>query len=137
MTSLRRWGIAVVVLGLAGATIGAVLLRGGSDDAAYRDVAPSTVAAVVDDADVWLVNVHTPYEGEIPGTDAFIPYTDIARSDDLPGDKDAEVIVYCRSGRMSAQAASSLVQLGYTNVLNMTGGFDRWENEGRELITRS
>ena len=120
------------------ATVGVVVVRGGSGGNGYRDVGTAEVAAIVDDADVWVVNVHTPYEGELPGTDAFVPYTEVGGSGaDLPEDRAAEIVVYCKTGRMSAQAANSLVDLGYTNVSNMVGGFDQWQSEGRGLITRS
>jgi molybdopterin/thiamine biosynthesis adenylyltransferase/rhodanese-related sulfurtransferase len=46
-------------------------------------------------------------------------------------DHDAEVVVYCAGGTRSAFAARTLAELGYTNVVSMAGGFNRWKDEGR------
>ena len=46
-------------------------------------------------------------------------------------DRDTPVLVYCAGGNRSAFAAETLGQLGYTNVLSMAGGFNKWKNEGR------
>jgi molybdopterin/thiamine biosynthesis adenylyltransferase len=47
-------------------------------------------------------------------------------------DRDQEIVVYCAGGVRSAFAASTLQELGYTNVLSMAGGFGKWKDEGRE-----
>jgi molybdopterin/thiamine biosynthesis adenylyltransferase/rhodanese-related sulfurtransferase len=46
-------------------------------------------------------------------------------------DKDAPVVVYCAGGVRSAFAAQTLGELGYTNVVSLIGGFNRWKDEGR------
>lgn len=43
-------------------------------------------------------------------------------------DKDAEILVYCRSGRRSAIAANALINMGYTNVFDF-GGINDWPYE--------
>ncbi len=49
------------------------------------------------------------------------------RSDNLlPVDMDAHIMIYCRSGSMSSVSANELVQLGYTNIWNLDGGFNAW-----------
>lgn len=45
-------------------------------------------------------------------------------------DKNRPVIVYCASGVRSAFATKSLLELGYTDVVNMGGGFDAWKGAG-------
>ena len=50
-------------------------------------------------------------------------------------DHDAPVVVYCAGGIRSAFAAKTLAELGYTDVVSMAGGFDRWKDEGRDWIT--
>jgi len=45
-------------------------------------------------------------------------------------DKDTVIIVYCASGVRSANAADTLIDLGYTNVYNLDGGLI---NRGAEL----
>ncbi|MGK2956803.1 MAG: molybdopterin-synthase adenylyltransferase MoeB [Acidimicrobiales bacterium] len=47
-------------------------------------------------------------------------------------DRDVPVVVYCAGGTRSAFAADTLQQLGYTNVVSVIGGFNKWKNEGRE-----
>ena len=87
------------------------------------------------DKDFPLINTHIPYEGEIEGTDDFIAYNEIGQSlDRLPADKSAKVVLYCRSGNMSADAAEILVSLGYSNVYNLSGGMIAWREAGYPLL---
>lgn len=85
--------------------------------------------------DFLLVNVHIPYEGEIANTDLFLPYNEIEQNlSKLPQNKNARIVLYCRSGHMSAIAANTLVGLGFTNLWNLDGGMIKWEAQGLEVI---
>ena len=46
-------------------------------------------------------------------------------------DHDAHLVVYCAGGTRSAFAADTLDQLGYTDVVSVVGGFNKWKDEGR------
>lgn len=48
-------------------------------------------------------------------------------------DRDQEVVVYCASGVRSLLAASTLQEMGFSNVKSMAGGFAAWKAEGREV----
>jgi rhodanese-related sulfurtransferase len=101
----------------------------------YKDITVEELQAIVAERDPFLVNVHIPFEGDLPGTDGSIRFDEIAQHlDELPSDKDAEIILYCRSGRMSEESATVLTSLGYTNVSNLVGGFRAWEAAGLEVI---
>ncbi len=50
-------------------------------------------------------------------------------------DKDKPVIIYCAGGVRSAFAAKTLTDLGYSDVVSVIGGFNRWKDEGREWRT--
>ncbi|MBI3955833.1 rhodanese-like domain-containing protein [Candidatus Gottesmanbacteria bacterium] len=85
-----------------------------------------------------FINVHTPYEGEIARTDTFIAYDQmVEQSASLPKDKNAPIILYCKTGRMSGEALPVLIKLGYTNVRHLTGGMDAWQKAGGKLINLS
>ena len=100
----------------------------------YTNISPEELWNMMKEKDFILVNVHVPYEGEIPGTDLFIPYNEIsANLDKLPG-KDSKIVLYCMSGRMSSIAARTLVELGYTMVFNLEGGMLAWNEKGLPLI---
>jgi len=43
---------------------------------------------------------------------------------------DRQIIVFCRSGARAALAAATLADLGFTDVLNMTGGLTAWKEAG-------
>ena len=67
-------------------------------------------------------------EGHIPNA-ILIPYTEIEnKAEEMLPDKDAQILVYCRSGRRSKIASESLSKLGYTNVKEF-GGIIDWPYE--------
>jgi len=102
----------------------------------YTDISVRQLADLLKKKDFVLVNVHVPYESELPQTDLFVPYDQIAQNlDKLPA-KDAAIVLYCRSGSMSTSAAKELAALGYTNVLEVDGGFNAWRAAGYELIKK-
>lgn len=86
--------------------------------------------------EVFLLNTHTPYEGEIVGTDLIIEDWENIHlyESSLPANKDTPILVYCRSGRMSASAAEQLVALGYQNVFDLDGGMIAWTASGHDLV---
>ena len=99
-----------------------------------RDIAPADLATVLDNQDIVLIDTHIPEQERIPGTDAFIPYNEIEQSlAKLPKDKNAPIVVYCRSGNMSTQATKIMMDMGYTNVYNLAGGTKAWAAAGYSL----
>ena len=84
-----------------------------------------------------LINVHVPYEGELQGTDLFLPFDQVQGSPRLPRAKTTELVIYCRSGRMSELAARALVRRGYTNVRELRGGMNAWTAAGFGLNVAS
>jgi phage shock protein E len=108
-----------------------------ADGGRYLDITPEAFRTRLETpGNYLLVNTHIPYEGELPGTELFLPFDQVDQLKDLlPRDKATEILVYCRSGRMSTLAAETLVKLGYTNVKNLVGGMIAWEATGYTLET--
>ena len=76
-----------------------------------------------------LVDVRTAEEyasGHLPGA-VNIPY-DVIGSDVPTADKDALVILYCRSGNRSGIAKRTLDSKGYSRVEDF-GGIGRWRGD--------
>jgi rhodanese-related sulfurtransferase len=105
-------------------------VSGGS----YTDVFVTELQTMLANKDFTFVNVHIPFEGDIANTDLSIAYNEIEQNlGQLPADKDAKIVLYCRSDRMSRIAAETLVSLDYTNVWNLDGGMVAWEQAGLPL----
>lgn len=67
-------------------------------------------------------------EGFIPGTDFNIDFRQIQnRHQELRSELDSHIVVYCQSGHRSNIAAETLMRLGYTNVYNVEGSMNAWE----------
>ena len=111
-----------------------VKVSGGS----YRNVGSGELWRIMlQKKDFPLINVHIPYEGELPQTDAFIPYEEVEKHlDKLPRSRDAKIVLYCMSGRMSAIAAETMVRLGYRNVWNLKEGMREWQKKGFPLLDK-
>jgi len=91
-------------------------------------ISPSEFAERVREENAFIVDVHTPEQTHIPGTDAVIPFDRIqANTDKLPTDKSVPIFVYCRSGSMSATAAEEIAGLGFTNVYDLAGGTNAYK----------
>jgi rhodanese-related sulfurtransferase len=52
----------------------------------------------------------------------------------LSGARDRQVILYCATSGRSAMAAAVLQMMGFKNVLNLAGGYARWEAEGKPQV---
>jgi molybdopterin/thiamine biosynthesis adenylyltransferase/rhodanese-related sulfurtransferase len=98
-------------------------------DAAERLTAePRPVLLDVRERDEWE-------QGHIPGA-IHIPRGNLeSRIDNAVPDRAAPVIVYCAAGNRSAYAAKTLNELGFGDVLSISGGFTQWKQNGHEWKT--
>jgi molybdopterin/thiamine biosynthesis adenylyltransferase/rhodanese-related sulfurtransferase len=85
-------------------------------------------------AEVVLLDVREPDEyeqGAIPGA-VHLPRGNLEFQVEgrLP-DKGAPIVVYCAGGVRSVFAAKTMAELGYQDVVSLTGGFNRWKDQGR------
>jgi len=106
----------------------------GESRSLFTNIDVETLRTMMEGEGITLVNVHIPFEGDIPATDVSIPFDEVAEHlDQLPQDRDAPIVLYCRSGRMSEEAATTLAGLGFTNLFNLEGGFRAWTAAGYPL----
>ena len=95
--------------------------------------APVAISAQARDVIV-LIDVHTPEQQHIKGTDLVIPYNEIEKyQDKLPKDKNTAIYLYCQGGPMGEAAAKSLYELGYRNLYNLEGGAKAWRKAGLDF----
>ena len=135
----RRWIVQsigfVLLAGMSQLTLAQRAAAANQGALGFQTISQARLAQMLTRKDFLLINVHTPYEGEIAGTDLFIPFDRIAENlGKLPNDKSANIVLYCRSGRMSEIAAGTLSKLGYSNVSHVAGGMVAWQNGGHQVL---
>lgn len=102
------------------------------------DVSARDVAKMLrKDPSIILVDVRTPEEyqqGHLKGC-KLMNYYDAdfrERAKKLP--KDKRIVLYCRSGRRSADAMTYLTSIGYSRVYNMLGGIIAWQKDRQPVV---
>ncbi len=114
---------ALMLTGCAGA---------GNQTNSYRQISMDEAVAMMERESGYIIlDVRTPAEfaeKHIPNA-INVPNETIGTDEisQLP-DKNQLIMVYCRSGRRSKEAAEKLVKLGYTNIVEF-GGIIDWKGE--------
>ena len=101
------------------------------EETSYQKITAEMAKQIMDGGAATVADVRTAEEyeeGHIPGA-VLVPNESIGeeRPEALP-DPEALILVYCRSGNRSRQAAEKLLELGYTNVYDF-GGITDWPYE--------
>jgi adenylyltransferase/sulfurtransferase len=126
---LGKVGYVVLVVALLAVAANAAGLLAPSPAGGVMD-AQTLRAQMTNKSDIFLLDVREPDEytdGHIDGA-TLIPLGSLqSRVSELP--KDRPIVVYCRSGRRSAEAVSQLRALGFDRAVNLTGGYTRWVAE--------
>lgn len=101
------------------------------EEATYKKISAEDAKKIIDSEDVIILDVRTPEEykeGHIENA-VLLPVNDIKdKASEVLTNKDAKILVYCRSGNRSATAAKELIQMGYTDVYDF-GGIMSWPYE--------
>lgn len=127
--------MAIAAFSAASACLAADRLNEAPAADLHRTLTPQEAKLQMDQqTDLVVVDVRTQEEyaaGHIPSA-VLLPVEQIEAKDGsvakvLP-DKNAEIFVYCRSGKRAGRAAAALIEQGYTNVCNI-GGIMDWPYE--------
>ena len=122
---IKRW---IVMLLVTLSLFGMVGCGDKGEENSYEQITPEQAKSIMDtESDYIIIDARTDEEfaeGHIKGA-ILIPEYEIAdRAEKELRDKDALILVYCRSGRRSKIASEELVKLGYTNVKEFGGIID-------------
>ena len=125
MKKFKGW-ILMILIPLS--FFGLTACKGEGNILTYEQITAQQAKTIMDTKkDYIIIDARTKEEfnqGHIKGA-ILIPEYEIANraQKELP-DKDALILVYCRSGRRSKIASEELVKLGYTNVKEFGGIID-------------
>ena len=125
---MRRIIIAVsVALMLISLLVGC---NDGNNKNVYEQITPDEAKALMDSEEGYIIlDVRTPEEfaaGHIEGAILIPDYEIGEKAESILTDKEQLILVYCRSGRRSKNAANELATLGYTNIKEF-GGINDWK----------
>lgn len=91
----------------------------------------------VSDEDFVLVDVREKIEwneGYIPGA-VHVPRGHLeSRIEEVVPDKSKKVVLYCAGGIRSLMAGTTLLQMGYKDIISMAGGFGQWKGAGYKFV---
>ncbi len=103
-----------------------------------REVDTAGAAEAIARPGTVVLDVREPDEyeqGAIPGA-VHLPRGHLeSKIENQVADRSTPIVIHCASGVRSAFAAKTLQDLGFTDVVSMSGGFNKWKDEGREWVT--
>ena len=133
---LKMWIVALaallILLFIGGCSLRGQVLDGDGMVNSYKQISQEEAAQMMEEDDGHvIVDVRTQEEydeGHIPG-DICIPNEEITDTKpELLPDVDQVILIYCRSGRRSKEAAEKLFNMGYTHIYEF-GGIIDWTGE--------
>ncbi len=108
--------------------------KASASQASHRD--PQTVDAQtlnqwIEQGSVTLIDVREPseYAAEHIQGAVLVPLSKF-RPDQIPVEADKKLVLYCRSGNRSGQAAQKLFQAGFEEVTHLRCGISDWSEQG-------
>ncbi|WP_314851338.1 rhodanese-like domain-containing protein [uncultured Solobacterium sp.] len=122
----------LLILALSLFLAGCMVTKTSETSGSYKTISSTEAQQMIEDnKDALILDVRTAAEyesGHIPNA-VNLSNEDIqAGKVDSLKDKSQLIMVYCRSGNRSRQAAQKLAELGYTNVVDF-GGIQSWQGE--------
>src|SRR5437763_15246866 len=103
-----------------------------------REVHTARAAVAIAPPGTVVLDVRQPVEyeqGALPGA-VHIPRGHLeSKIESQVPERSTPIVIHCASGVRSAFAAKTLQDLGFTDVVSMSGGFNKWKDEGREWVT--
>ena len=125
-------GLCLLLAGILGILLCACTDTEENKEAVYMNITAEEAKKIMDtESEYVILDVRTEEEfaqGHIPGAILIPDYEIREEAESSLPDKDALILVYCRSGRRSKNAAQILLELGYTNIREF-GGIIDWPYE--------
>jgi len=101
--------------------------------------APQLAGYLSDEKDFVLLDVRTEAEfeaGHIQGA-RWLPRGKLEFViQEVVKDPDTSIVLYCRTGAMSALSTLTLLDMGYTHVVDLDGGFEEWVTQGNSVYNQ-
>ena len=127
----KQRGLIIMIL-ISLSLFGLTACKDGSNTPTYEQITAQEAKTIMDsETDYIIIDARTQEEfaeGHIENAILIPEYEIKDRAEKELPDKDALILVYCRSGRRSKIASEELVRLGYTNVKEF-GGIIDWPYE--------
>ena len=131
MKTMKK-GLCLLLAGILGILLCACTDTEENKEAVYMNITAEEAKKIMDtESEYVILDVRTEEEfaqGHIPGAILIPDYEIREEAESSLPDKDALILVYCRSGRRSKNAAQILLELGYTNIREF-GGIIDWPYE--------
>ena len=131
MKTMKK-GLCLLLAGILSILLCACTDTKENKEAVYMNITAEEAKKIMDtESEYVILDVRTEEEfaqGHIPGAILIPDYEIREEAESSLPDKDALILVYCRSGRRSKNAAQILADLGYTNIREFGGILD-WPYE--------
>lgn len=104
----------------------------------FNNVAPATISDQMKATKMTLIDVRETSEFATGYIDGFtnVPVRTLIKSDKLPADKTAPIVVTCASGHRGMMSIMALSMLGYSSVKNISGGVNGWKTANLPVLTK-
>lgn len=109
-------------------------------DGDIKLVTPEEMQTLLELEDVQLIDVRTQEEheeGYIPESQNIDFNSPTFEEDISKLDKSKPVILYCRTGKRSAECSQKLKEAGFVKIYDLEGGFSKWKHDGLDIDSKS